>query len=650
MSDASLDRILASAPDSFHHKFKVERFIASGGFATVLLARHNALRRSVAIKILHRLQGTDAARFRREANLLSKLSHPGIMPLLEFEATGDFFYIVIPYYSRGSLDDSSRKGRSVGDWIRTFSEILEALGHVHEKGMMHRDLKPANIFLGEEDHAVLGDFGLGTDATSTILTRPGESLGTPAYMSPEQFVGGILDARTDLHAVGVVMYECLTGSFPHVGATPAELYAAKIATTPLRFPAERAVPETLQKLIGRLLEPTLERRTASAGEALESLRPLLESTPPQAAAPVRSASSRRQPSLGVRVSSGNASGITPSSSSLDVPSITDSWSSVSWIVQSRGSRLTTAGAIAVLLLMLGFFRMKPGTPPLVDPRIVTSASPSAAARIAFLPADTQRLASTLERLLPRIRQRDRGRLDSARDLTALDEEAMNAREELNAVTGLEDREVLQSLMDHFYRQYEVETLDLECALWLCHLGGLNYTVPANLIGMKQLTTMGTTLILKDPAVREKFAQVPHQQGASEMFCLKKFIDTALLALDRLVEAPVAHPRFGGFCGALFEIPRTAMAFSWRDDMKKPLEQALASADARMVPESGPDPRGVRLLCRQIWRMGQIEMVGDELAQNQQELTRITETVVKSGYLQQAEADGLLQHRGALLPP
>ena len=210
-----LDRLReALAPD-----YEVERELASGGMGVVFLGRDVALERRVAIKIIRPELATAAAaeRFVREARILASLNHPNVIPVHRAGESHGLFYYVMEYLEAETL--AGRLGRGPlppADAVAITRDVLAALEAAHGRGVVHRDVKPANIFL-LKGRAVLADFGIAKDtaATGTGLTGDGRVVGSPGYMSPEQMTGGQVGAATDLYAVGVVLYEALTGQgFP----------------------------------------------------------------------------------------------------------------------------------------------------------------------------------------------------------------------------------------------------------------------------------------------------------------------------------------------------------------------------------------------------------------------------------------------------
>ncbi|HEY8062441.1 MAG TPA: serine/threonine-protein kinase, partial [Gemmatimonadales bacterium] len=214
-------------------RYRIERELGAGGMATVWLAHDLKHDRKVAIKVLHphlaALVGAD--RFLKEIRTTANLQHPHILPLFDSgEADGLLFY-VMPFVDGESLRQriAREKRLPIADAVRITSEVASALDYAHRQGVVHRDIKPENILL-HEDSALVADFGIAIapDTGDARLTETGMSIGTPHYMSPEQALGERqLDARTDVYAVGAVLYEMLTGTPPFTGPS-AQAIVAKV--------------------------------------------------------------------------------------------------------------------------------------------------------------------------------------------------------------------------------------------------------------------------------------------------------------------------------------------------------------------------------------------------------------------------------------
>jgi serine/threonine-protein kinase len=299
-------------------KYIVRAQIGEGATGSVLLAENLDIRRRVAIKVLAPAFAADqeaVLRFQREAQATAIIGHDNIVDVLDMGRTEEGApYIVMEHLEGETLARLlDRSGRlDPGPAIEIVLQVLAALSAAHAVGIVHRDLKPSNLFLtargaGATCVKVL-DFGVAKFADaidgSLGLTEQGFTLGTPNYMSPEQARGRALDGRSDLYAVGVILYEMLSGCLPHDGATRNEVIASLLTRSPrgLREVAPD-VPEGLAAVIERAMDPDPERRFSSAKELRSALMPwseVLDLEPP-ASTPERSAKQRRfEPTLLVR--------------------------------------------------------------------------------------------------------------------------------------------------------------------------------------------------------------------------------------------------------------------------------------------------------------------------------------------------------------
>ena len=220
--------------------YTFERELGAGGMATVYLAQDLKHARRVAIKVLHPelAQTLGRQRFLREIRLAAGLNHPHILPLYDSGEAGGFLYFVMPVMEGQTLRDRLlQEGQlPVEGAVRIASEVADALDYAHRHEVVHRDIKPENILL-HEGHAVVSDFGIGkaivaASSDASAFTQVGVTVGTPAYMSPEQASGDEVDGRSDLFALGCVLFEMLTGRTAFTGATPQAIITSRFIHTP----------------------------------------------------------------------------------------------------------------------------------------------------------------------------------------------------------------------------------------------------------------------------------------------------------------------------------------------------------------------------------------------------------------------------------
>jgi serine/threonine-protein kinase len=243
-------------------RFTLEKELGRGGMGTVYRATDQLLGRKVAIKLL-KDSGTEgeARRIRLEAQILARLVHDKIVRLYDVgESEGNHFLIMEEV--NGSSFSERWRDLHLDDRLRICGQVAEALDYAHVQGVIHRDVKPGNVLLTPSDEAKLSDFGLSV-VTGDRKDRSGAVLGTPHYMSPEQVEGKLLDHRTDLYSVGVMLYECATGDVPFAGH-PVAVMGQHIHTAPMapRF-KNPEISSTLESLILSLLEKNPTRRPPS---------------------------------------------------------------------------------------------------------------------------------------------------------------------------------------------------------------------------------------------------------------------------------------------------------------------------------------------------------------------------------------------------
>jgi TolB-like protein/tRNA A-37 threonylcarbamoyl transferase component Bud32 len=255
-------------------RYAIEREIGSGGMATVYLAEDLKHRRKVAVKVLRpELAATlGADRFVREIEIAAQLSHPHILPLYDSGEADGVLYYVMPYVEGESLRERlDREGKlGVDEVIRLTDEIAAALSYAHERGIVHRDVKPENVML-TGGRAVVADFGIARAlrvAGGERLTGTGLAVGTPAYMSPEQAMGQAdVDARSDVYALGCVVYEMVAGRAPFEGDTPQALLAKHaVERVPSLRTSDPQVPLFLERAVERALAKDPADRFSTASE------------------------------------------------------------------------------------------------------------------------------------------------------------------------------------------------------------------------------------------------------------------------------------------------------------------------------------------------------------------------------------------------
>ena len=272
---SSLPSRVSGALSGHYH---LEQEIGAGGMATVYLAEDLRHSRRVALKVLRPELAAviGAERFLAEIRLTANLQHPHILPLFDSGEADSFLYYVMPFVEGESLRDRLRREKQlpVDDAVRIAREVADALDYAHRHGVVHRDIKPENILL-HDGRALVADFGIALAASQagTRMTETGMSLGTPHYMSPEQAMGEReITARSDVYALGCVLYEMLTGDPPFTGST-AQAIVARVVTEQPRplLPQRHTIPEAVEAAVLTALEKLPADRFATAAEFAAAL-------------------------------------------------------------------------------------------------------------------------------------------------------------------------------------------------------------------------------------------------------------------------------------------------------------------------------------------------------------------------------------------
>ena len=274
-------------------KVRIEKLIGRGGMADVYVGRHTTLNNPMAVKILHPHMTVNAdlrRRFRDEAQAVAALRHPNIVQVIDFDVIDDRPYIVMELLEGMPLNEYLRSLHSMGHTLpldtigRLMTSLTSALDYAHDRQIVHRDVKPANIILraGEtpishqmplapDVEPVLTDFGIARIATSTSATASGTILGTPAYMSPEQVRGEPVDRRSDIYALGIILYEVLAGKLPFNPETdtPASILYKHVNEPP---PIVPNVSPPIQRVVEKALAKDKDARYQKAGQLAVDLK------------------------------------------------------------------------------------------------------------------------------------------------------------------------------------------------------------------------------------------------------------------------------------------------------------------------------------------------------------------------------------------
>ncbi len=275
-------------------RYEIRKLLGRGGQASVYLGYDTVMQREVAVKVLPAALAEDAQareRFEREARTIASLEHPAIVPVYDFGAFDEGLYIVMRLMKGGTLGDRLKQGPLNPQEISgILTNVASALDAAHQRGIVHRDIKPGNILFDEYGTAYLSDFGIARLNSAGASLTGSMIVGTPYYMSPEQISGDkALDGRSDVYALGALLYQMLTGHAPYEGETPAQAILKHLQEPVPRLDAYRPdLPPVYQKIIDRAMAKEREERYPTAGAlaadfaaAVEG-RPLADETTQQA--------------------------------------------------------------------------------------------------------------------------------------------------------------------------------------------------------------------------------------------------------------------------------------------------------------------------------------------------------------------------------
>ncbi len=260
-------------------RYAVGTRLARGGMASVYLATDTRLDRTVAVKVMHPALADDeefVARFIREAKAAAALSHPNAVAVFDQGADGETVYLVMEYVAGRTLRDVLRENRrlSPGQALTLLEPVLEALSAAHRAGLVHRDVKPENVLIADDGRVKVADFGLARAVSASTLTASQTVLiGTVAYLAPELVTRGVADARADVYAAGVMLYELVTGEPPFTGETPLAV-AYRHVHEDVPAPSERApsVPPEVDALVRSATASDPADRPADAAALLPDVR------------------------------------------------------------------------------------------------------------------------------------------------------------------------------------------------------------------------------------------------------------------------------------------------------------------------------------------------------------------------------------------
>jgi serine/threonine-protein kinase len=275
----------------FIGKYELRKVLGKGAMGTVYEAFDPAIARQVAIKTVKFPQADDPqaqeefARFKREAQAAGRLTHPNIVGVYEYGETPDLACIVMEYVDGSTLKQLIDRGEmfEISAIVRIMELLLAGLQYSHDRRVIHRDIKPANVMLTKSGEVKIADFGIARIESSS-MTQSGTMLGTPAYMSPEQFMGTLVDARTDIYSAGVMLYQLLTREKPFEGSINSIMHKVLNTEPPVPSVLSVAVPPAFDAVVKRAMAKRPDDRYGSAAEFSRALRAAFEQPPAAPAA------------------------------------------------------------------------------------------------------------------------------------------------------------------------------------------------------------------------------------------------------------------------------------------------------------------------------------------------------------------------------
>ncbi|MEV6929869.1 serine/threonine-protein kinase [Dactylosporangium sp. NPDC051485] len=276
--------------DVLGDRYRLDEFVASGGMGQVFRATDKTLTRTVAVKVLlpgHVSNAEFGRRFRSEARLMASIGHPGVVGVYDYGETPEgTLFLVMAFVNGRPLGELINEAGTlpVGRTLAIVAKAADALQAAHERGIIHRDVKPGNLLVGEKGAVTLVDFGVARSAEVTAVTKVNAVIGTALYMSPEQASGDPISPASDIYALGVVAYHCLTGTPPFTGNSPLEIAIKHLQDEPPPLP--ETVPAATRALVERAMNKDPKERYPTAAAMAAAARAAEDATTEDEMAPL----------------------------------------------------------------------------------------------------------------------------------------------------------------------------------------------------------------------------------------------------------------------------------------------------------------------------------------------------------------------------
>nr|WP_026459476.1 Stk1 family PASTA domain-containing Ser/Thr kinase [Schaalia vaccimaxillae] len=322
-------------------RYRIESRLARGGMATVYIAQDQRLERPVALKVMHPHLAESAdfvTRFRREARSAARIVHPGVVSVFDQGVVHGQGFLVMELVDGTNLRAllQAQGAFTISQSLRYVQDILEALRAAHRMDVIHRDIKPENVLLPSDGPARVTDFGLARAASEVSMSSTGSMLGTVAYIAPETAASATSDARTDIYAVGIMLYEMLTGAVPWEGETPLQIASHHVRDEiPLPSQSQPWIPREIDDLVGSLAARDAQERPSDAQEALDLVARAAASVPQDIASRRADVLPRNRDSSTTKTTALSVAGLTTA-----LPSVTQSSSQA--VVHTSGAAKSPA--------------------------------------------------------------------------------------------------------------------------------------------------------------------------------------------------------------------------------------------------------------------------------------------------------------------